>query len=135
MPKKIEPRNAHLDFIVFMGIFVLIFALIGFVVLIIPLYWYLVFFLVGYKVNKWTGFFCSNKKDFEDVAAIKGQSKVFVGIVGAGFSGLCTGIKLKAAGIKFKIFEANSDAGGTWWANRYPGCRTDSYCFLYQVKS
>ena len=53
-------------------------------------------------------------------------TKVQVLIVGAGFSGLCMGIKLLAAGMKsFLIVEKSEDIGGTWWDNRYPGCACD----------
>src|SRR5947199_9642299 len=44
-------------------------------------------------------------------------------IVGAGFSGICMGIKLLEAGMKsFLITEKSDEIGGTWWENRYPGC-------------
>ena len=46
-------------------------------------------------------------------------------VVGAGMSGLLAGIKLGAAGIPFTIIEKNSGVGGTWFENRYPGCRVD----------
>src|SRR6266853_1287188 len=47
-------------------------------------------------------------------------------IVGAGFSGICMGIKLLEAGVKsFLIIEKNNNIGGTWWDNRYPGCACD----------
>ena len=54
-----------------------------------------------------------------------------VAIVGAGMSGLLAGIKLKQAGIPYTIFEKNSDVGGTWFENRYPGCRVDSPNHVY----
>src|SRR5260370_18963031 len=53
-------------------------------------------------------------------------------IVGAGFSGLCMGIKLLEAGMKsFLIIEKSADIGGTWWENRYPGCACDIPSHLY----
>lgn len=62
---------------------------------------------------------------------------VSVGIVGAGFSGLCLAIQLQKAGLKnFTIFEAADDIGGTWRANRYPGCACDvqsvMYCYSFE---
>ena len=43
-------------------------------------------------------------------------------IIGAGFSGICMGIKLREAGMNsFLIIEKSADIGGTWWDNRYPG--------------
>lgn len=53
-------------------------------------------------------------------------------IVGAGFSGICMGIKLLEAGIKnFLIIEKSDDLGGTWYENRYPGCACDVPAHLY----
>jgi cation diffusion facilitator CzcD-associated flavoprotein CzcO len=53
-------------------------------------------------------------------------------IVGAGFSGLCMGIKLLEAGMNsFLIIEKSADIGGTWWDNRYPGCACDIPSHLY----
>ena len=46
-------------------------------------------------------------------------------VIGCGESGLLAGIKLKQAGIPFTIIEKQSGVGGTWLANRYPGCRVD----------
>lgn len=57
---------------------------------------------------------------------------VSVGIVGAGFSGLCMAIRLQKAGITdFTIYEAADDIGGTWRANAYPGCACDVVSVLY----
>lgn len=53
-------------------------------------------------------------------------------ILGAGFSGLCMGIKLLEVGMKdFLIIEKSSEIGGTWWENRYPGCACDVPSHLY----
>lgn len=46
-------------------------------------------------------------------------------VIGCGEAGLLAGIKLKQAGIPFTIVEKQSGVGGTWRANRYPGCRVD----------
>ncbi|KUH68918.1 4-hydroxyacetophenone monooxygenase [Mycolicibacterium novocastrense] len=46
-------------------------------------------------------------------------------VIGCGEAGLLAGIKLKAAGVPFTIVEKRSAVGGTWLANRYPGCRVD----------
>lgn len=54
-----------------------------------------------------------------------------VAIVGAGESGLLTAHRLKQAGVPFTIFEKNAEVGGTWWENRYPGCRVDINSFIY----
>lgn len=52
-------------------------------------------------------------------------------IIGAGMSGLLAGIALSQAGLPFTIIDAQSRVGGTWWANRYPGCRVDTPNHLY----
>ncbi|VEG52859.1 cyclohexanone monooxygenase [Mycolicibacterium aurum] len=46
-------------------------------------------------------------------------------IIGCGEAGLLAGIKLTQAGMPFTIVEKQSGVGGTWLANRYPGCRVD----------
>src|SRR6478735_2935508 len=53
-------------------------------------------------------------------------------IVGAGFSGLGMAIKLREAGTtSFLVIEKAGDIGGTWYANRYPGCACDIPSHLY----
>src|SRR5207302_1968678 len=59
-------------------------------------------------------------------------TKVQVLIVGAGFSGICMGIKLLEAGMQsLLIIEKSEEIGGTWWENRYPGCACDIPSHLY----
>ena len=52
-------------------------------------------------------------------------------VIGAGMSGILSGIRLKEAGISFEILEKNPDVGGTWFENTYPGCRVDSANHTY----
>ncbi len=52
-------------------------------------------------------------------------------VIGAGMSGLLTGIRLSQAGVPFEIVEKNADVGGTWLENTYPGCRVDSSNHIY----
>jgi 4-hydroxyacetophenone monooxygenase len=52
-------------------------------------------------------------------------------IIGAGVSGLCAGINLRAAGVPFEIVERNPTVGGVWWENRYPGAGVDTPNHLY----
>ncbi|GII76368.1 4-hydroxyacetophenone monooxygenase [Sphaerisporangium rufum] len=55
-----------------------------------------------------------------------------VAIIGAGFGGLCMGIRLRAAGItSFTIFEKAGGVGGTWRDNTYPGAACDVPSHLY----
>ncbi len=59
-------------------------------------------------------------------------------IVGGGFSGIATAVKLKRAGIDtFTVFEKSAGPGGTWWDNRYPGAEVDvwSHVYSYSFKS
>ena len=53
-------------------------------------------------------------------------------IVGAGFSGLGTAIRLRQEGYTdFVIVERGDDVGGTWHFNTYPGCGCDVPSHLY----
>lgn len=53
-------------------------------------------------------------------------------VIGTGFSGLCTAIRLKQEGIHdFVILERADDVGGTWRDNHYPGCACDVQSHLY----
>ena len=46
-------------------------------------------------------------------------------------SGLLAGIRMQELGVQYTIFEKNADVGGTWYENRYPGCRVDSPNHVY----
>jgi cation diffusion facilitator CzcD-associated flavoprotein CzcO len=53
-------------------------------------------------------------------------------IAGAGFAGIGMGIALKKAGYHdFVVLEKDSDLGGTWRDNTYPGCACDVPSPLY----
>jgi 4-hydroxyacetophenone monooxygenase len=52
-------------------------------------------------------------------------------VIGAGFSGICAGIRLQQAGIPFVILEKNEEVGGTWYENDYPGCGVDTPNHFY----
>ncbi|MBR0644495.1 flavin-containing monooxygenase [Plastoroseomonas hellenica] len=52
-------------------------------------------------------------------------------IIGAGMSGLYQQIRLRELGMKVRVFEAGTGVGGTWYWNRYPGCRFDSESYSY----
>lgn len=55
-----------------------------------------------------------------------------IAIIGAGFGGIGTGIRLRERGEDdFVIFDKASGVGGTWWVNRYPGCACDVPSHLY----
>jgi cation diffusion facilitator CzcD-associated flavoprotein CzcO len=68
---------------------------------------------------------------------MKSDSQPSVVILGAGVSGLCTGIQLLAAGItSFTIFEKSDKVGGTWYENQYPGaaCDVPSHFYSYSFE-
>ena len=55
-------------------------------------------------------------------------------VVGAGFSGLATAIRLKQKGIEdVVLLEKASDVGGTWEVNTYPGCQCDIPSHVYSL--
>ena len=62
---------------------------------------------------------------FDDLPA-DAKANFHVVVVGAGMSGILTAIRLRQAGIGYTVVEKNADVGGTWFENRYPGCRVDS---------
>ncbi len=67
-----------------------------------------------------------NATDVEEYDAI---------IIGAGVSGLYQLYKLRELGLSVRVFEDAQGVGGTWYWNRYPGCRFDSetetYCYSW----
>jgi cation diffusion facilitator CzcD-associated flavoprotein CzcO len=52
-------------------------------------------------------------------------------IVGAGVAGIYQIKQLIDLGMRATVLEAGSDLGGTWYWNRYPGCRFDSESYTY----
>lgn len=52
-------------------------------------------------------------------------------VIGAGASGMCMAVSLKAAGIPFEMIERNAEVGGVWLENRYPGAGVDTPNHLY----
>jgi 4-hydroxyacetophenone monooxygenase len=57
-------------------------------------------------------------------------------VIGCGMAGLLAAIRLEEAGIPFSVIEKNRSVGGTWYENRYPGCRVDVgnhfYCYSFE---
>jgi cation diffusion facilitator CzcD-associated flavoprotein CzcO len=53
-------------------------------------------------------------------------------VVGAGVCGLCQLQRLLDLDADVLLVDANSGLGGTWYKNRYPGCRFDSESYTYQ---
>ena len=61
-------------------------------------------------------------------------------VVGAGVAGLYQLHRLRGLGLRYRVFEAGSGIGGTWFWNRYPGARCDvesleySYSFSEELE-
>ncbi|GAB3444609.1 flavin-containing monooxygenase [Actinophytocola sediminis] len=53
-------------------------------------------------------------------------------IIGAGVCGLYQLHQLLELGVSVRVVDANAGLGGTWYNNRYPGCRFDSESYTYQ---
>ena len=53
------------------------------------------------------------------------DAQVDVVVVGAGFAGMYMVHRMRQAGRSVVCFEGGTDVGGTWYWNRYPGCRCD----------
>jgi cation diffusion facilitator CzcD-associated flavoprotein CzcO len=62
-----------------------------------------------------------------------GQAKTHyeVIVVGAGVAGIYTIKRLVDLGIDATVLDLAGDLGGTWYWNRYPGCRFDSESYTY----
>ena len=57
-----------------------------------------------------------------------------IAIIGAGFAGIGTAIRLKQAGIEsFTLFERADEIGGTWRDNTYPGAACDVPSHAYSL--
>jgi 4-hydroxyacetophenone monooxygenase len=54
-----------------------------------------------------------------------------VAVIGAGIGGLCVSMRLREYGIRYVVLEKNTDIGGTWHENIYPGCGVDTPNHLY----
>ena len=73
----------------------------------------------------------SKDPKFDQPRLREATRKLKVLVIGAGMSGLLTGIRLAQAGIAFEIVDKNADVGGTWLENTYPGCRVDNSNHMY----
>src|SRR5882724_548974 len=52
-------------------------------------------------------------------------------VIGAGVSGLYQLYRLRELGLRVRCVEDGDGVGGTWYWNRYPGCRFDSESYSY----
>ena len=61
----------------------------------------------------------------------KAETHYEVIVVGAGVAGIYQIKRLVDLGIDATVLESAPDLGGTWYWNRYPGCRFDSESYTY----
>lgn len=54
-----------------------------------------------------------------------------VAVIGAGLTGIAAAVRLNEAGHTYRIYERNSDVGGVWLVNRYPGVGVDTPSHFY----
>ena len=52
-------------------------------------------------------------------------------IIGAGVAGLYQLYRIRQLGLSVRVFDDGGGVGGTWYWNRYPGCRFDSESYTY----
>lgn len=52
-------------------------------------------------------------------------------VIGAGITGIYQAYLLRGMGLSVRGYDAASDVGGTWFWNRYPGCRLDTESYAY----
>jgi cation diffusion facilitator CzcD-associated flavoprotein CzcO len=72
------------------------------------------------------------RNDTEDAVMKQGvSSHVDAIVIGAGITGIYMVYKLQSMGFSVRGYEKGSDVGGTWYWNRYPGCRLDTESFTY----
>ena len=67
----------------------------------------------------------SNRSDLPD------DTDYEVVVIGAGVGGIYQIKRLVDLGVSATVLEGDSDLGGTWYRNRYPGARFDSESFTY----
>src|SRR6188508_1717363 len=52
-------------------------------------------------------------------------------VIGAGLCGIYQLYRLRELGVDVHVVDRNGGPGGTWFQNRYPGCRFDSESYSY----
>src|SRR5687768_4956537 len=76
------------------------------------------------------------RRNREETRLGSGDTHARVAIIGSGFGGLGTAIRLRQRGEEdFVVFERARDVGGTWRDNSYPGCACDVQSHLYSFSS
>eukprot|EP00924_Labyrinthula_sp_SR-Ha-C_P005785 maker-scaffold_14-snap-gene-5.57-mRNA-1 protein AED:0.19 eAED:0.26 QI:0/0/0/0.5/1/1/2/0/565 len=72
------------------------------------------------------------KKNTQKEVKEETMEKPKVCIIGGGPSGICLGYELGKRNIPYTLYEKESELGGTWVANTYPGVACDAPTSLYQ---
>ena len=68
----------------------------------------------------------------EPVVPLRAPADFHVVIIGAGVTGILAARTLDRLGLhNVTVLDKNPEPGGTWWQNRYPGCRVDTPSLLY----
>lgn len=82
------------------------------------------------QYQEMVGEFSNYKEDpyiKEKIARDPLTDEIDVVVIGGGFSGLLSVVRLKEAGIQnIRLIEKGGDIGGTWYWNRYPGAACDA---------
>ncbi|KAK9245704.1 hypothetical protein V1506DRAFT_537282 [Lipomyces tetrasporus] len=70
-----------------------------------------------------------------EARAVDSRRPIKVIVIGAGFSGIVAGIRFpqRIPNVDLVIYDKNSDIGGTWHENRYPGVACDIPAHSYQL--
>ncbi|KAJ3542224.1 hypothetical protein NM208_g4218 [Fusarium decemcellulare] len=65
---------------------------------------------------------------------IENQRPMRVIVIGAGFSGIYTTIRLsqRLRNVAIQVYEQNDETSGVWWMNKYPGLACDIPAYAYQ---
>ena len=66
--------------------------------------------------------------------SVRREEAFDVVVVGAGFGGIYALYRLRAMGLKVRVFETGGGVGGTWYWNRYPGARCDIESMQYSYE-
>ncbi|ASW55002.1 NAD(P)/FAD-dependent oxidoreductase [Plantactinospora sp. KBS50] len=62
------------------------------------------------------------------------RTSVRIAVLGAGFGGIGTAIRLRQRGYRdFLVFDRGTEVGGTWRDNTYPGCACDVPSHMYSL--
>lgn len=72
--------------------------------------------------------------DYTDLSP-EAKAKFHVAICGSGVNGISVALRCQRAGIPYTVLERDTDIGGTWHQNFYPGVRCDTPSITYSFAS